>query len=503
MEEQKWEEQPKTEELTFPTGKRELLFALGMFICSVAVTNFVVFGGFNLGFAIAGSVSILLCLWYQLGRGAKVSAYAITVLILCVVICASFGRSDDKLVKAVLVAFLLGGVSLGLSILAGKNRYDTGYLSSLGDAFYAQFSLGFGKLPESCRGLRQAFRSSGKVGKKGGAVVLGLCIAIPVMGVMLVLLGRADAAFEGLLDRLPSLDLSELPVTLLIGTGVAMVYYTRGVALKNEIKQSPVLKQRKGLEGLTVNTVLIAVCVVYLAYLLSQLTYFTGGFAGILPAEYTLADYARRGFFEMAWLCVINLTVVGLSLGLCRQKPASLPTRLLCGFIGLVTLFLITTASAKMFLYIGGYGLTRLRVLTQVVMAFLAVVTVAVLIWLFRPQFRYMPALVVIAMVLAAAVSWVDVDTQVANYNVSAYLSGQLQSVDVQHLASLGDGAVPALHRLAMEAEEKGVADAAAHKLRRRLCQKAEDFRQWNYNNQVGTDYLSYWQAETVEILDN
>ena len=254
MEEHKWEEVPEKEAGGFPTGKRELLFAFGMFICGMVVTNFVLFGGFNLGFAIAGSASILLCLWYQLGLGGKVSGYAVTVLILCVAICASFARSDDKMVKAVLVAFLLGGVNLGLHILSGKPRHGTGYLSSLGDAFYAQFGLGFGKLPESYRGLRQAFRRSGKAGKKGGAVMLGLCIAIPVMGILLVLLGRADAAFEGLLDRLPSPDLSELPITVVLGTGVSMVYYTRGVALKNQQESKTVQKQRKGLDSLTVNS---------------------------------------------------------------------------------------------------------------------------------------------------------------------------------------------------------------------------------------------------------
>ena len=205
----------------------------------------------------------------------------------------------------------------------------------------------------------------------------------------------------------------------------------------------------------------------------------------------------------MAWLCVINLTVVGLSLNICNQKPVALLTRLLCCFIGVVTLFLITTASAKMFLYIEGYGLTRLRVLTQVVMIYLALVTVFVMIRLFHPQFRYMPALVITALVLAAAVGWVDVDAQVANYNAEAYLSGQLQSVDVQHLSALGDGAIPALHRLAVEAEDPEVADKAAHKLRMRYHEKAEDFRQWNYNNQVGTEYLAYWQTESAQILDN
>lgn len=500
---QKWETPEKEERPGFFTGKRELLFAAGMLICGIALINFIAFGGFHLGFAIAGSLSILLSAWYLLGKGSRPSAYGFTVIGLCIAICASFAWSDDPAVKFVMVIFLLGGVNLGLSVLCGKNRYETGYFRSLGDSFYTLFNLGFGKLPESYHGLCQAFRRSGTVGQKGGAVVLGLCIAVPILGIMLILLGRADAAFEGLLDLLPTPDLSELPATLLFGTGLAAVYYTRGVALKNGEKEAPAVKQRKGLDPLTLNTVLCAVCLVYVVYLLSQLTYLTGGFAGNLPESYTLADYARRGFFEMAWLCVINLFVICLSLGLCRQKPAPRFTRLLCCFIGVVTLFLIATASAKMLLYIGGYGLTRLRVLTQVIMVFLALVTVLVMIWLFKPSFRYMQTVVVAALAICAAVSWADVDTQVANYNVDAYLSGKLEAVDVAHLSGLGDGALPALHRLALEAEEKSVADKAAHVLRMRYHVASQDFRDWNYIHQVGTNYLSAWQADTDSLQEN
>ena len=44
------------------------------------------------------------------------------------------------------------------------------------------------------------------------------------------------------------------------------------------------------------------ISLVYVLYLVSQLAYFSGGFSGILPKGYTMAEYARRGFFEMAWL---------------------------------------------------------------------------------------------------------------------------------------------------------------------------------------------------------
>ena len=57
---------------------------------------------------------------------------------------------------------------------------------------------------------------------------------------------------------------------------------------------------------------------------------------------------------------------------------------------------------------------------------------------------------IVVLAVLAVGcfTGWMDVDTQVARYNVDAYLSGQLTTVDVDHLGGLSEGAVPQLARL-------------------------------------------------------
>jgi hypothetical protein len=236
-----------------------------------------------------------------------------------------------------------------------------------------------------------------------------------------------------------------------------------------------------------VNTVLVMICLVYVVYLFSQLAYFAGGLAGILPKGYTMAEYARRGFFEMGWPCGINLGLVALTVGLVRKtEKTPLSTRLLCLFIGLVTLFFVVTASAKMAMYIGSYGLTRLRVLTEVIMVFLGIATVLVCIWLFVPKMPYMKAVLLLALVMGAAVLWADVDTVVARYNVQAYQSGQLEHVDVGYLTTLSAGAVPYIAQLA----EAGNSQAQRFMAEYHSCDDGDalhyDWRSWNW---------AYWLA--------
>ena len=471
----------------YPAGKQEFFFGLLILICSWFFFNCIYFGGFNLGAAIGLSGIILVSAGYLLLHRHKLTAYTGAVLALDLVICASFARSDDAFVKFVMVCFLIISVNLSLCLTAGQNRHPSGGITSLLDVPRTVFMLGIARLDPALRGLFRGLRSSGSAGKKGGAIALGLVVAFPVLLILVSLLSSADAAFDALLSKLPEFKLEGLIVTGLFGTLLAVFFYVRATALHHAPKASAASKTGKGISPLTVNTVLIVVCAVYAVYLASQLAYFSGGFSGILPEDYTVAQYARRGFFELAWLCAINLGIIALAVGLV-QNSAPKFTRILCLLIGIVTVFLAVSASAKMFLYIDSFGLTRLRVLTQVIIFWLGLTTVLVCVWLFVPKLSYMKVALVLTLVIGAAVAWADVDTVVARYNVNAYQTGRLETVDVTYLGNLGHGAVPYIAQLKDDTDPE-VAQAAKWELSRGYHIN-EDIRAWNYVNHIAELYF-------------
>lgn len=471
----------------FPAGRKELWFAGLIFLCGMAMANFVLYGGLNLGFAVALVACICVSVGYLVASGRKLRAYPGALLALSVVIAAGFVRSNDGFVKFMMVCFLLLAVNLGLCLLSGQARWDAAGVCSLLEAPRVFFGFSLWKMPESVRGLVTAFKNSGSVGKKTSAVLLGLVIAVPLLIVVIFLLISADAAFAGLVEKLPSFDFPQLVGTVLLGTGAACLFYARAVALLHTKKENASAARRKGMSKLTVNTVLMAVCAVYLVYMLSQLAYFVGGFAGILPEGYTMAAYARRGFFEMGWLCAINLLTIALAVGMVEKTgKAPLLTRILCLFLGVVTLFFVVAASAKMGMYIGSYGLTRLRVLTEVIMVFLGLATATVCIWLFVPKLPYMKVVLLLALIMGAAVIWADVDTVVASYNVRAYQSGQLEMVDVEYLTTLSAGAVPYIAELADAGDRTAKEFMQEYAVEDYWDGNAHDLRSWNW-----TDWLA------------
>lgn len=467
--------------LRFPTGKRELVFAICIFLCGLCLCNGVLMGGFQLGFAIAAVCTLLCSTGYLIAAGRKLTFYSGSLLTFSLLIAAGFARADDGFVKFVLLQFLFVSANLGLCLLAGQNRRGSGVFASLADAFRGFFTMGF-SLPPAFSGIVHKVRNGGPGVKTAGAILVGLCVAAPVLLIVVPLLISADAAFEGLLGLLPEFAFDEAIVTVLFGTGAACVFYTQGVALRHYPEPTPA-KAMKGKQWnpLTINTVLIAVAVVYGVYLFSQLAYFIGGFSGILPEEFTLAQYARRGFFEMSWLCAINLGIIIGAVSLVKKQEGLVPvvTKVLCLFLGLVTLFLVATASGKMVLYINAFGLTRLRLLTELIILFFAIATVVISLLLFRPNLPYMKILLLAALCIGTVTIWADVDTVVASYNVSAYRSGKLEHIDLDYLEELGHGAIPQIARLTDD-PNPDVARTAKEILEDAYIWEY-DWRGWNY----------------------
>ena len=300
----------------YPAGKRELIFGLLVLLFGTFTWNSILYGGFCLGFAL-GAVALTGCsFWYLLRCGFRPGKYEAALLILAAAIFAGFARSSDGDMKAGMLLMALFAVNLSFCRMAGQSRREPGGIASALDAPRALFTLGVGSMSAAVRGLNDARKNAGTAGKRGGAAILGVLIALPVAAVLIVLLMRADAAFEGLMGMLPDTDWSEPLLSLFFGVFAGWILYSRGVGLKYAEKNGKEAKSFHGFSAITVNILLGTVCLIYAVYLLSQLAYLGGGFAGILPDGYTLAEYARRGFFEMAWLSFINLGLMCLAMGL-------------------------------------------------------------------------------------------------------------------------------------------------------------------------------------------
>ena len=187
-------------------------------------------------------------------------------------------------------------------------------------------------------------------------------------------------------------------------------------------------------------------------------------FVGELPAQTVYSEYARDGFFQLCTVSVINfvmLAAVSLFTARKGERPSGIQ-RVLTVSLSVETLILISTAVAKMVMYIDCYGLTPNRVYASWLMVVLAVIFVLIIVQQCVHKLKLIPAGITACVILFALLSFSNVDALIARYNVSRYLEGSLSEIDVVAMEELGDSAVPAMVRLMKnldEQEERDIAD--------------------------------------------
>ena len=287
------ENQMEYEKAMFSVGKKEWIYGLVCLVCALCLSNFVLYGGFYLGFAVTSLVLTFSGCAYLLSRGHKLKAYPGALLVLSMVICAGFLRSNDSFVKCVLLCFLAVAENLSLCLMAGQNLRDPGGFATVFDAPRALFVLGLGQIEPVFRSMFRSAKDSGKAGRIGGGFVLGVLLALPLLAVVVVLLIRADAAFSGLVHLLPRADGGQIFSTLVCGTLGFCLVFPRAVGLSHRQKQQRQEKQRKGLYPVTVNTVLLALCLALndlYSFGDKRLAHTLNGMCDIIE------DYAARSF---------------------------------------------------------------------------------------------------------------------------------------------------------------------------------------------------------------
>lgn len=237
------------------------------------------------------------------------------------------------------------------------------------------------------------------------AVIGGIMIAVLLLIIVIPMLISADAGFEALWNGIfegiaawfANLHMNYMIessfVQLVFSIPTAMYLYglvygcVRGRRLENieQLRDGDYGKDFRFVPRVTAATALGVLCAVYLVFIALQANYLFGAFTGRLPQGFSYAEYARRGFFELCKVAAVNLCILLGANSLCRTpRSENAVLRLMNVILSSLTLLLLTTAAAKMALYISVYGLTRKRILVSVFLVWLAAVFVGVIVMQLR-----------------------------------------------------------------------------------------------------------------------
>lgn len=226
---------------------------------------------------------------------------------------------------------------------------------------------------------------------------LALCLLVPLFVLALMLLAGADAGFASLLERFAKLLTVPEWVAgrLLMFVGSLPVGAYLYGALGSVLRQKPdperqsrwlaALDKQRCLPQSAMTLGLLAFCGLYLLFFAVQAGYLFGAFFDRLPAGFTAAEYARRGFFELCAVAMLNFGLLLAVNVLCKGKPQKRPLlRGLTAALMASNLLFVLVGASKMEMYVTRFGLTEKRILSSWFMLVLAAVSVLALLAVFR-----------------------------------------------------------------------------------------------------------------------
>ena len=363
--------------------------------------------------------------------------------------------------------------------------------------------------------LKEKRNAGGKASGKGKYIFYGILIALPLLFVILLLLSSADAVFANLLDfavfdrlfyLLDETRIFDIAFLFLFAFFASYCLLSRFG--KKDIREE--VPDRRNGEPVTAITFTSVISLVYLVFCIIQVVYLFAGI-GALPEGYTYAGYARQGFFQLVFVCLLNLSLVLICIRYFRRNRV---LKGLLTFISGCTCIMIASSVYRMLLYISVYQLTFLRVFVLWALFVIFLLMTGVTVMIYRENFPYFRYSMITVTVLYLLFSFAHPDYWIAKYNLSqipehAYEKETSQDkeagsviredivFDEYFMKRLSADAAPVIYSMA---EEKGYEDAwwfkeyaedlwyANHY--RTLVEKPEEnfsLRKWN---------LSRWLSE-------
>lgn len=330
-----------------------------------------------------------------------------------------------------------------------------------------------------------------KTDGKGKYVLIGVIIALPLLLVILLLLGSADAVFGNILNHIIFFDIDPgdhfFGISFLFLFAFFASYSIMSRLSVHDLKEE--VSDKRTAEPVIGITFTAIISVVYLIFCFIQIVYLFGGW-GTLPENYTYASYAREGFFQLVFVCLINLALV---LTCMKRFQENNMLKGILTFISICTYIMIASSTYRMLLYIQVYYLTFLRVFVLWALFVIFLLISGALIMIYKKEFPLTRYYVIVITVCYLMFSFAHPDYWITCYNLDHSMS-QTNEVydDYYYLRNLSSDAAPAIFAKAekYDYEENKWFLSYSVKIADRLPQTLT-VRKWN---------LSRWKAYNLFV---
>jgi len=290
----------------------------------------------------------------------------------------------------------------------------------------------------------------------GKAILRGILYSMPILLVLSALLASADLIFESNLRGFLSLfrveNLGEtafrlfyiLVLAFFLAGAYLYAYQESGDTSLRGLEENGVPRVLGTVESAVI---LISINLLFISFVAIQFRYLFGGEVNIHLNGYTYAEYARKGFGELATVAVLSLLILQGIHSLVKQKGDN-RNGWLTGLSTLMVaqvLVILTSAYMRLALYENAYGFSRVRTYTHIFLFWIAILMLVTAALEIARRTRLFPlAVLLVGFGFAITLNAFSVDANIVRLNLARATAGSTD-LDAAYLVSLSDDAVPAL----------------------------------------------------------
>ena len=134
-----------------------------------------------------------------------------------------------------------------------------------------------------------------------------------------------------------------------------------------------------------------------------------------LPEGYNYSEYAREGFWQLLFVCIVNLGIVLICYSCFKESKA---LKIVQTLMIVCTYIMLLSAAFRMGMYVDAYGLTRKRVYVFWALVVLAILFIGVAMAVWKGKFSLFRFGTTVVVVMYLCFSLSHVDYWIAHYNL-------------------------------------------------------------------------------------
>lgn len=265
-------------------------------------------------------------------------------------------------------------------------------------------------------------------------ILAGIGVSIPLIAVVLLMLSSADVIFRQSMNAVFG-NIKGYDIFCCLLWSAAIFFFSYGmVSLLEERGLSEKVKDHRTGQPVIAISATAVIALIYVYFCAIQVIYLFAGY-GTLPEGCTYARYARQGFFQLLFICLMNLVLVLVGLGFFKESKV---LKGILFVISLCTFVMIASSAYRMLLYISVYQLTFLRIFVLWALFVIALLMAGIVGKIFQnrfPLFRYGLAVITCCYLV---LSFGQPDYWIARYNISAYVKQEKEEAAVKGQAAEG-----------------------------------------------------------------